>query len=636
MYCNLGKSQVVPLVIRISSSSQPKYLKPSQSFESQSFCNGVFLKSLGSLNIVKHRCFSNGVSSKSVENGQIVKLRNFSFGVYGKAQEENYGFGIKCKKLSSGFLLHNPVLLRKRNFSNGYVRKDLEGDSVRSKNSLPWIAAYKNKGGRPSKKVSTEKAPRSSWEESADKVIMANDAKGQVETVDTRDRLREIVESRRSGAIETESRRGSVIERGDGRGGVIERDERRSGAREREERRSAAIESDERRSGPRERDERRSVVIERDEHRSGAMERDESSVADEEIVDDPRWDKIKSRYRRLHDREAENPEFRRWNKQENWGKKTWKEASESTIPRMTGEGVYGVGPILAALLASRREFYTLYVQEGVDLSSNNRKKKDKKGFEKILKIAQRIGLTTKEVSKHDLNMIVDNRPHQGLVLDASPLDLINIRELDALVVEGETGPLWVALDEVTDPQNLGAIIRSSYFFGAAGVVLCAKNSAPLSGVVSKASAGSLELMELRSCKNMMQFLSSSAENGWRVLGGSVSSRAVPLNEISPGAPTILVLGSEGKGLRPLVERSCTDLVRIPGNIPVDVSTVEDEDENADKVNHSLGEEFRSFMAVESLNVSVAAGVLLHHLVGNNTCNVDDKRPSVRLESFSSI
>ncbi|MFS8034730.1 putative tRNA/rRNA methyltransferase, SpoU type, tRNA (guanine-N1-)-methyltransferase [Helianthus anomalus] len=64
-----------------------------------------------------------------------------------------------------------------------------------------------------------------------------------------------------------------------------------------------------------------------------------------------------------------------------------------------------------------------------------------------------------------------------------------------------------------DPQNLGAIIRSAYFFGASGVVLCAKNSAPLSGVLTKASVGSLELTELRSCNNMMQFLVSLAKSG---------------------------------------------------------------------------------------------------------------------------
>lgn len=313
---------------------------------------------------------------------------------------------------------------------------------------------------------------------------------------------------------------------------------------------------------------------------------------------------------------SERTEFRRWDQQEMWGKKTWKEATESTLPKMAGEGVYGVGPVLAALSAGRREFYTLYIQEGLDLSTNNKKKKDKKGFEKVLRIAEKLGLSKKEISKHDLNMISDNRPHQGLVLDASPLEMVSIKELDPVPVE-ENGLLWLALDEVTDPQNLGAIIRSAYFFGAAGVVLCAKNSAPLSGVVSKASAGSLELMELRCCKNMMQFLVSSAENGWRVLGASVASRAIPLNEVVSGSPTILVLGSEGTGLRPLVERSCTQLIRIPGNIPVDVSAVVEDDAETLGSNHNcLAEEFRSFLAVESLNVSVAAGVLVHHLIGS--------------------
>ncbi|KAF5945639.1 hypothetical protein HYC85_015867 [Camellia sinensis] len=296
----------------------------------------------------------------------------------------------------------------------------------------------------------------------------------------------------------------------------------------------------------------------------GVVEEDEGEV---EVVDDPRWDRIKNRFNRFVDEKprSERPEFRKWNKQESWGKKTWKEGTESTVPKMVGEGIYGVGPVLAALSAGRREFYALYVQEGLDLSGNNRKKKDKKGFERVLRVAEKIGLSIKEVSKHDLNMWREKRIHFGLP--------------------------WT---EVTDPQNLGAIIRSAYFFGASGVVLCAKNSAPLSGVVSKASAGSLELMELRSCKNMMQFLVSSAENGWRVLGGSVSSRAIPLNEVEPGAPTILVLGSEGTGYESGetsgMDRGCS------------------------------GEEFRSFLAVESLNVSVAAGVLLHHLIGSNYNN----------------
>ncbi|CAA7400103.1 unnamed protein product [Spirodela intermedia] len=342
-------------------------------------------------------------------------------------------------------------------------------------------------------------------------------------------------------------------------------------------------------------------------------ERESPQEEESEPIDDPRWKDIRAKYDRIIDRESryERPEVARWNRQESWGRNAWKQATESSVPKMVGESVYGVSPVLAALTAGRREFYTLYVRDGLDLSGNNKKKKDKKGIEKILKMADEIGLTIKEASKHDLNMVVDNRPHQGLILDASPLEMVGIRELVPVSMnEGERAPLWIALDEVMDPQNLGAIIRSAYFFGVEGVVLCAKNSAPLSGVVSKASAGSLEMIELRSCKNMMQFLASSVENGWRVLGGSVSPNALPLGEVKPGAPTVLVLGSEGTGLRPLVERSCTDLVRIPGNAPVDGDEEEEED------GEFPSREFKPFLAVESLNVSVAAGVLLYHLAGN--------------------
>lgn len=355
-----------------------------------------------------------------------------------------------------------------------------------------------------------------------------------------------------------------------------------------------------------------------------------------EPIDNPKWGRIKDRYRQAVGRDGgsrgerfrgerfDKPHVRQWNNQENWGRKTGKEAGESTVPKMVGQGVYGVGPVLAALMAGRREFYALYMQEGMDLSGSNKKKKDKKAVEKVLRMAEKISLKVIETSKHDLNMVVDNRPHQGLVLDASPLEMVNMKELDPVRLEGGKAPVWIALDEVMDPQNLGAIIRSAYYFGAEGVVLCAKNSAPLSGVVSKASAGSLELIELLSCRNMMHFLSSSAENGWRVLGGTIANKAVPLSEVQTGVPTILVLGSEGTGLRPLVERSCTHLVRIPGNAGAFVEGADaDTDEGEEGDSSSSNQDLRSFLAVESLNVSVAAGVLLYHLAGKHACPVSD-------------
>ncbi|KAK1417364.1 hypothetical protein QVD17_26491 [Tagetes erecta] len=477
---------------------------------------------------------------------------------------------------SIGFIQHvgnnrdcfaNGVYSKPRKFSTSYSRKAVEGsDSVKS---LPWLA--KNKDSEVKDVGKSVVTRRSSWEESAERFTKSG-----------REKVRRKDFKPRSKVLEDE---------------LTTRKVNRSSWEESAEKYGKnGVESKER--GRR--------FDERSDFRERRYNSEDESDVESEETDNPKWYKIQDRFDRF-DRiggAEQNPKF---NRQDNWGKKVWKEASESSVPKMIGECVYGVGPVLAALSASRREFYVLYVQEGIDLSGNNKKKKDKKGFEKVLKFADQLGLTKKEISKHDLNMIADNRPHQGLVLDASPLEMVNIRQLDRVVEsEGDEcfSPLWLALDEVMDPQNLGAIIRSAYFFGASGVVLCAKNSAPLSGVVSKASAGSLELTELRSCKNMMQFLVSSAENGWRVLGGSVSSRSVAIDEVTTGEPTILVLGSEGTGLRPLVERSCTQLVKIPGNSPVHLRAGLDDAEP------------QSFIAVESLNVSVAAGVLLHHLAGS--------------------
>ncbi|KAK4413113.1 rRNA methyltransferase 1, mitochondrial [Sesamum alatum] len=265
---------------------------------------------------------------------------------------------------------------------------------------------------------------------------------------------------------------------------------------------------------------------------------DEEEEEEVEVVNDPRWYKIRNRFDNFVEAKSgsDRPEVRRWNKQESWGRKTWKKAKESTVPKIVGEGYM--------------ELVRFWLHFQLD----------------------------KENSMH----CIFRKTSPGLVLDASPLEMVGIKELERVSVEGEKGPLWLALDEVTDPQNLGAIIRSAYFFGASGVVLCAKNSAPLSGVVSKASA--------------------------------VSPRAIPLSAVVPGAPTIVVLGSEGTGLRPLVERSCTELIRIPGNFPVNFVTTGDEDVHTIE---NPGQEFRSFLAVESLNVSIAAGVLLNHLIGSN-------------------
>jgi 21S rRNA (GM2251-2'-O)-methyltransferase len=175
--------------------------------------------------------------------------------------------------------------------------------------------------------------------------------------------------------------------------------------------------------------------------------------------------------------------------------------------------------------------------------------------------------------------------------------------------DSDNPDLWLVLDEVVDPQNLGALIRSAYFLGQTklGVMVCSKNSAPPTPVVSAASAGALEHLTVYSTNNLPRTLQHAAEDGFRIVGASssvpTSNEENPpplydLQDLTPGAadnrPTLLVLGSEGHGLRTLVAKACTEFVRIPSGAGDDA-----EEGGAD---------------VDSLNVSVTGGIILWHLL----------------------
>lgn len=190
-------------------------------------------------------------------------------------------------------------------------------------------------------------------------------------------------------------------------------------------------------------------------------------------------------------------------------------------------------------------------------------------------------------------------------LDFEPLSRIPMPD----PTDKDAPKLWLVLDEVVDPQNLGALLRSAYFLGHQnmGVLVCAKNSAPPTPVVSATSAGALELMDVYSTTNLPRTLNAAKEDGFRIVGASSSVPSNTGDETPPlydlqdlpvdkDQPVLLVLGSEGYGLRTMVAKACTEFVRIPAGM-VDVS---DEDDDA--------------AGVDSLNVSVTGGILLWHLL----------------------
>jgi 23S rRNA (guanosine2251-2'-O)-methyltransferase len=165
--------------------------------------------------------------------------------------------------------------------------------------------------------------------------------------------------------------------------------------------------------------------------------------------------------------------------------------------------------------------------------------------------------------------------HQGIAARVEPLEDLSLDE----VLEPAQG-LAVMLDQVSDPQNAGAIFRTAAAFGARAVIQQDRNSAPVTGALAKAAAGALELVPDVRVVNLSQAIRKAQELGWRVIGLAGEAGA-PLPALLDGQPTLLVMGAEGRGLRELVGRSCDALGRI---------------------------EIHAQM--ESLNVSVATGIAL--------------------------
>ena len=302
------------------------------------------------------------------------------------------------------------------------------------------------------------------------------------------------------------------------------------------------------------------------------------------------------------------------------------QSSRSTQRQPTGEFVYGFHPVVAALQANKRQVHRVFLQADKDTaaestaatsSSTLHRESEKQQLHAAIQryIPQ---LSVEYIDRQQLNLLSEDRPHNGVVIDASPLqpplsDTLPTAASMHVPAGGESAaaalsPLWLLLDEVQDPQNLGAIVRSAAFFGAAGVVLCKKNCAPLSPVASKASSGCLETLDVRWCKSTMRLLDDAKQAGWRLVGLSAeevseAKRVRDCRQFAVSGPTVLVVGNEGRGLRTLVRQSCDELLSIRGS---------------DGVAGAAGEVAESAL-LDSLNVSTAVAIALYQ------CS--NKRPS---------
>lgn len=162
-----------------------------------------------------------------------------------------------------------------------------------------------------------------------------------------------------------------------------------------------------------------------------------------------------------------------------------------------------------------------------------------------------------EIPAAELERLCGSPDHQGVVAEVDPYPYGDARGL----LRGEA-PLLVALDQVQDPRNLGAVCRSAEFAGAAGVVVPERRAAAVTAVACKASAGAVEHLEVAHVRNLADWLAEAKGAGFWIWGADAGAEAAPWSVDLTG-PTVLVLGGEGKGLRPRVAQSCDGLVALP-------------------------------------------------------------------------
>jgi 23S rRNA (guanosine2251-2'-O)-methyltransferase len=162
-----------------------------------------------------------------------------------------------------------------------------------------------------------------------------------------------------------------------------------------------------------------------------------------------------------------------------------------------------------------------------------------------------------ETSAEELQRLCGSPDHQGVVAEVDPYaygDPVGL-------LRGEA-PLLVALDQVQDPRNLGAICRSAEFAGAAGVIVPERRAATVTAVVCKTSAGAVEHLPVAHVRNLADWLAAAKDAGFWIWGADADADAPPWSTDLTG-PTVLVLGGEGKGLRPRVAASCDGLIALP-------------------------------------------------------------------------
>ncbi|MFA5073445.1 MAG: 23S rRNA (guanosine(2251)-2'-O)-methyltransferase RlmB [Nitrospirota bacterium] len=245
---------------------------------------------------------------------------------------------------------------------------------------------------------------------------------------------------------------------------------------------------------------------------------------------------------------------------------------------MSNNKIFGINPVTEALKA-RRPLQRLFIAE---------QRKSERDIQAILRLAREQDIEIRFVSRDFLTHDLPNAVHQGVVAVTSPTSYKSLDDIMRIPQERNEPALFLLLDGVEDPRNLGAVLRTAEASGVHGIIIPERRAASLNETVAKTAAGALEYVPVVRVTNFVNTIEELKKNGiW--IAGAEAGAGMSYWNADFSSPTALVLGGEGKGIRRLVKDHCDYLISLPlrGNI-------------------------------NSLNVSVAAGVLLYEVLRQRT------------------
>lgn len=218
----------------------------------------------------------------------------------------------------------------------------------------------------------------------------------------------------------------------------------------------------------------------------------------------------------------------------------------------------------------------LYLQKGLKHNT----------IDKIVRLARKKSVTIEEVEKNRLDKMSDFSNHQGVYLQAKDYDYYQLDDLIYYGKKQDRDPLIIILDEITDPHNLGAIIRTAEAAGATGVIIPKHRAAQVNHTVHKTSSGATSYMRVSMVTNINNAIETLKENGYWIYGADGHTDKL-YTEIDYTGPVGLVIGNEGNGISQLTKKKCDDLIKIP-----------------------------MFGKTESLNASTSAAILIYGVLNS--------------------